>query len=111
MVYEKRYQNGLRLVVKRMEGLLSVSAGILVGTGADTHYSYGNYVVIDHGGGKSTLYAHANKLNCKVGDVVKQGDVISYVGTTGNSYGNHLHFEVRVDGQHTNPMNYVNINN
>ncbi len=71
------------------------------------HSSYGNYVVIDHGGGKSTLYAHANSLNCKVGDVVKQGDIIAYVGTTGNSTGNHLHFEVRINGSAQSPLSYV----
>ena len=74
---------------------------------ATFHNSYGNYVVIDHGGGKSTLYAHANKLNCKVGDIVKQGDVIAYVGTTGHSTGNHLHFEVRISGSAKNPLDYV----
>ncbi len=74
---------------------------------ATYHSSYGNYVVIDHGGGKSTLYAHASKLNCKVGQKVNQKDVIAYVGTTGNSTGNHLHFEVRINGSHKNPLSYV----
>lgn len=74
---------------------------------AKFHYSYGNYVVIDHGGGKSTLYAHANSLNVKQGDTVKQGDVIAYVGNTGNSFGCHVHFEVRINGKHTNPLGYV----
>lgn len=74
---------------------------------ATYHYSYGNYVVIDHGGGKSTLYAHANSLNVKVGDTVKQGDVIAYVGTTGNSTGYHLHFEVRINGTAQDPLGYV----
>jgi len=74
---------------------------------ATYHYSYGNYVVIDHGGGKSTLYAHATKLNCKAGDIVKQGQVVAFVGTTGHSYGNHLHFEVRISGTAKNPLDYV----
>ncbi len=71
------------------------------------HKSYGNYVVIDHGGGVSTVYAHASKLLVKVGDVVKKGDVIAKVGTTGNSNGNHLHFEFRKDGKHTDPFQYI----
>lgn len=71
------------------------------------HYSYGNYVLINHGGGMATLYAHASKLNCKAGDTVKKGDIIAYVGTTGHSTGNHIHFEVRKDGKHVSPLSYV----
>ncbi len=74
---------------------------------ATFHQSYGNYVLIDHGGGKATLYAHATALNCKKGDVVNQGDVIAFVGTTGHSYGNHLHFEVRINGTKNNPLNFL----
>ena len=59
------------------------------------HYSYGNYVVIDHGNGNSTLYAHMSSRAVSEGDMVTQGQTIGYVGTTGNSTGNHLHLEVR----------------
>ena len=59
------------------------------------HYSYGNYVVIDHGNGNSTLYAHMSSRAVSEGLMVTQGQVIGYVGTTGSSTGNHLHFEVR----------------
>ena len=59
------------------------------------HYSYGNYVVIDHGNGNSTLYAHMSSRVVSEGQMVTQGQVIGYVGTTGSSTGNHLHFEVR----------------
>lgn len=71
------------------------------------HNSYGNYVVIDHGDGVSTVYAHASKLLVKKGDTVKKGDVIAKVGTTGNSTGYHLHFEFRKDGKYTDPFGYI----
>lgn len=74
---------------------------------ATGHGSYGNYVVINHGGGKSTLYAHMSAIGCSVGQVVNQGDVIGYVGTTGYSFGNHLHIEVRINGEANNPLNYL----
>jgi len=74
---------------------------------ATYHYSYGNYIVIDHGGGYSTLYGHNSKLLVKVGDKVNQGDVIAKMGSTGNSSGNHCHFEVRINGKTQNPLNYV----
>ncbi|MBO4869227.1 MAG: peptidoglycan DD-metalloendopeptidase family protein [Clostridia bacterium] len=70
--------------------------------------SYGNYVMILHDDGYTTLYAHASKLLVKVGDKVKQGDVIALVGTTGDSTGNHLHFEIiQEDGRtREDPMLY-----
>ena len=59
------------------------------------HYSYGNYVVVDHGGGNSTLYAHMSSRGVSEGQMVTQGQTIGYVGTTGSSTGTHLHLEVR----------------
>ncbi len=70
------------------------------------HGGYGNYVVIDHGGGLSTLYAHCVSTNVVAGQTVAKGDVIGYVGTTGWSTGNHLHFGTRVYGVTQNPFNY-----
>ena len=74
---------------------------------AERHYSYGYYVLIDHGNGKSTLYAHCSSLSVSAGQTVAKGQVIGGVGSTGFSTGNHLHFEFRIGGQLTNPLNYV----
>lgn len=68
--------------------------------------SYGNYVMVDHGGGNVTLYAHLSKRSVEVGDVVGKGSTVGLVGTTGMSTGNHLHFEIIENGTHKNPMNY-----
>ena len=65
---------------------------------------YGKYLIIDHGGGYSTLYAHCSSLSVKKGDVVSRGDVIAKVGSTGNSTGPHIHFEIRVDGKAQDPL-------
>lgn len=69
--------------------------------------SYGNYVVISHGNGMSTLYAHQSKIAVSVGQAVTKGQTIGYVGSTGWSTGPHLHFEVRINGSTTDPMGYL----
>ena len=71
--------------------------------GSGAYWSYGNYVVIDHGDGETTLYAHMSSRAVSEGEMVTQGQVIGYVGTTGNSTGNHLHLEVRENGQRVDP--------
>jgi murein DD-endopeptidase MepM/ murein hydrolase activator NlpD len=68
---------------------------------------YGNLVVVDHGNGLSTAYAHASTLLVSVGQAVGQGETVSLVGSTGNSSGPHLHFEVRVNGQAVDPLLYL----
>ncbi len=67
---------------------------------------FGNYCIIDHGGGYATLYGHATNIIVKEGQTVTTGDVIGYVGTTGYSTGYHLHFEVRVDGERKDPEKF-----
>ena len=68
---------------------------------------YGYYIMIDHGGGLVTLYGHCSQLLARVGRTVEAGDVIALSGSTGRSTGPHLHFGVRVNGQRTNPRNYL----
>ena len=81
----------------------------LPGTVTISQYSssYGYYVVIDHGGGLATLYAHNSKLLVSGGQTVNAGDVVSLSGSTGRSTGPHLHFEVRVNGERTDPRSYL----
>ena len=68
---------------------------------------YGNYTCLDHGGGISTCYAHQTSFAVSPGQVVSQGEVIGYVGNTGNSFGAHLHFEVRINGVAQDPLAYL----
>lgn len=87
------------------------SAGGIVITASNTGNGYGIHVVIDHGDGIATLYGHMSDTTVSVGDEVQQGQVIGHIGNTGYAYGYHCHFEVRVNGQHTDPLQYVDINN
>ena len=68
---------------------------------------YGNTVIIDHGGGVTTLYGHNDSLNVGVGQTVSQGQVIAMCGSTGNSTGPHCHFEVRENGEPVSPYSYL----
>jgi murein DD-endopeptidase MepM/ murein hydrolase activator NlpD len=84
-----------------MDGVVSAAQS---GSGSR---SYGLYVIIEHSGGKSTLYAHLSKINVKVGQKVSKGNIIGLSGSTGFSTGPHLHFELRINGNHVNPSAYV----
>lgn len=99
------FHMGIDLPAPRSTNIYASASGKVLK--AEFHSSYGNYVLIDHGTGYSTLYAHCTALFVSVGQYVNQGDVIASVGSTGNAYGSHLHFEVRVNGEHRNPVNYV----
>lgn len=68
---------------------------------------YGNSIILSHGNGVQTLYTHAQTLNVSYGQTVAQGDIIATVGSTGNSTGPHLHFEVRINGEAVDPLNYI----
>lgn len=75
---------------------------------AGRHRQYGNYVVVEHGNGVTTLYAHHHLNLVQAGDIVRRGQKIAEVGRTGNATGPHLHFELKVDGVHRNPLPVLN---
>ncbi len=99
---------GIDIPAARGTSIYAAKSGVVVTSikGSGSYWSYGNYVLIAHSDGTSTLYAHMNSRNVSKGQGVKQGDVIGYVGTTGRSTGNHLHFEVRVNGTRVDPVDY-----
>lgn len=86
--------------------VLAAESGTVVTAGWNN--SYGYYITINHGGGLVTLYAHNSKLLVSKGDKVTKGQVIAKCGSTGNSTGPHIHFEVQLNGALQNPMNYLN---
>lgn len=81
-------------------------AGVVAAAGWNAS-GYGYYIIIDHGAGVQTLYAHHNKLYVKTGQRVERGQIIGAVGSTGRSTGPHLHFEVRINGRRVNPLGYI----
>ncbi len=102
-----RWHSGVDIAVNTGTPIKAAEDGTVILATRDA--GYGLYVIIDHGGGISTLYAHASQLLVKSGDVVVQGQTIALVGSTGVSTGPHLHFEVRIDGAPDNPRNWVGI--
>ncbi len=104
---KRENHNGLDLAAPHGTKIYAADAGTV--KIAKRSPSWGNYVTIDHGGGIMTLYAHASALNVTVGQTVKKGDVIAYVGSTGWSTGNHLHFTVYKNGVAVNPAPYIGL--
>lgn len=101
----KKLHTGIDIGAGSGSAVVSGNDGTVIFAGY--YGGYGYTVIVDHGGQISTLYAHNSKLLVKVGDKVKRGQTISKVGSTGLSTGPHLHFEVRRNGKHTNPMEYL----
>lgn len=101
----KRLHTGVDLAVPSGSNVVAANAGKVIL--AKYNGGYGNTVIIDHGGKISTLYAHNSKLLVKEGDIVTRGQVIAKSGSTGLSTGPHVHFEVRINGNHTDPMPYI----
>lgn len=103
---KKEFHNGLDIPAPRGTKIFAAAAGTVVK--CEWYGGYGNCVIVNHGGGLMTLYGHCNSLNVKNGQSVKQGDVIAFVGSTGYSTGNHLHFTVYENGNTAvNPWNYL----
>lgn len=100
------YHSGVDFSVPKGSEIMAASDGV-VSTVRKLNYSYGYYIIIDHGNGLSTLYAHNSEILVNEGTVVKQGDIIAYSGSTGNSTGPHCHFEVRINGNCVDPMPYL----
>lgn len=99
---------GIDIPAGRGTPIYAAKSGVVTTSvyGSGSYWSYGNFVLISHQDGTSTLYAHMSSRNVSEGQTVKQGAVVGYVGTTGRSTGNHLHFEVRINGKRTDPLNY-----
>ncbi len=96
---------GLDFVAPRGAPIRAASGGLVVRAG--TQHGYGKMVEIDHGNGLRTRYAHASSLLVKAGDIVRQGDLIARVGSTGRSTGSHLHFEIRMADYPLDPMLFI----
>ncbi|MBR6903181.1 MAG: peptidoglycan DD-metalloendopeptidase family protein [Clostridia bacterium] len=105
--YGKNGHKGVDLRAPNGTSIMAAASGKV--TLAGRYRDYGNCVIIDHGNGIQTLYAHASKLCVNTGDIVSAGDVIALVGSTGNSTGNHLHFEVYIGSDRVNPQPYIGL--
>jgi murein DD-endopeptidase MepM/ murein hydrolase activator NlpD len=101
----KRMHNGVDMNASQGDPIRAVKAGSVIL--ASVKGGYGNTVMIDHGGGMVTLYAHQSRIGVSVGQKVSAGAVIGYIGSTGDSTGPHLHFEVRINGNPVNPSKYL----
>ena len=99
------YHPGLDISANRGDPVVSTANGTV--TGAQRSGAYGNMVVIDHGFGISTRYAHLDSIRVKLGVPVRRGEVVGYAGSTGRSTGDHLHYEVLVYGRHLNPLQFL----
>ena len=101
----RRLHAGIDLGAPRGTPIAASNDGAVIFAGVQG--GYGNTVIVDHGGGITTLYAHLSSFGSALGDTVSRGDIVGYVGATGTATGNHLHFEVRVNGGPVNPVNYL----
>lgn len=101
------YHKAIDIANKGGGSILAADSGTVAVAGWPDNYGYGNRVVIDHGNGYRTLYAHLSRINVVAGQSVNRGDVIGSMGSTGRSTGVHLHFEIRAGGALQNPLNFL----
>jgi murein DD-endopeptidase MepM/ murein hydrolase activator NlpD len=104
------FHAGIDIPMPRGTSIRAAQSGVVldVGSTKDRQYrGYGNVVLLDHGNGIVTMYAHCHRVTIKKGQSVKRGDVVGTVGSTGRSTTNHLHFEVRKNGKAVNPIPYL----
>lgn len=100
-----RFHAGVDIVANSGTPVAAARDGLV--TRAGWWGTYGNVVVLDHGDGSETRYAHLSRVTVAAGDAVRQGDVVGAVGSTGASTGPHLHFELRFDGRAVDPLQYL----
>ena len=101
----KQFHNGIDLAAPKGTAIYAAYNGVVVAAAYSP--TMGNYVMIDHGDNLYTIYMHASTLKVQANAVVKKGDTIALVGSTGRSTGNHLHFSVRKDGEYVSPTDYI----
>ena len=101
------FHTGIDIGASYGSNIVAAESGTVILASYGWNGSYGNYIIINHGNGITTRYAHASKLYVTTGQTVTKGQVIAAVGESGRAYGAHLHFEVRKNGSHTNPLNYL----
>ena len=103
-----KYHSGMDIAASGGADILAMGSGKVILAQSEPWYGgYGQCVMIDHGGGIVSLYAHCSKILVSKGQNVVQGQVIAKVGTTGTSTGNHLHVEVRENGEIKDPLDYI----
>lgn len=105
----RRYHWGIDIPAPRGTPIRAAADGLIVisANGMRGYSGYGRIVLIDHGSGMRTLYAHTSSNDVRAGECIRAGEILGRVGATGNATGNHLHFEIRKNGKPVNPLNYL----
>jgi murein DD-endopeptidase MepM/ murein hydrolase activator NlpD len=103
----RAWHRGIDIANKGMPGVAAADAGVVAVAGWPAPWAYGNRIIIDHGNGYRTLYAHLNRIYVSAGERVSRGQVIGQMGSTGRSTGPHLHFEISRSGVKVNPVGYL----